>query len=392
MLQEYIHRFNNEDELNEYVMSSYTLPFVSTTVVGTGANSSITVNYNLREIKEYLTFEIVSGGTLYWKAGNTAKTIEVQINDGEWTSITSSSDNGGSGTTIGELVTGDIIKFRAVNGNYGGSSISASNRFTHTPDFCYYAYGNIMSIINQNNYVINRAFSNGYTFRALFYYNNIMIHPYKQLLFPATTIQNGSYMEMFICCRKLTKSPSLPAKIMKEYCYESMFSGCTSLEKLPELPATVLAVRCYSSMFQGCNKITEIPDDYLPLTTLYSQCYAGMFYGCKGLTDVSNLKLPATTLAARCYTGMFWYCSNLTKAPELPAPTLVDRCYTYLFEGCTKLNYIKCLATDISANVCTNRWTTNVAASGTFVKHPDMENWTTGRDGIPSNWTVENAT
>jgi hypothetical protein len=62
-----------------------------------------------------------------------------------------------------------------------------------------------------------------------------------------------------------------------------------------------------------------------------------------------------------------------------------------MFRGCTKLNYIQCLATNISASKCTNNWVSGVAASGTFVKDPSMESWTTGNSGIPSNWTVEDA-
>jgi hypothetical protein len=63
-----------------------------------------------------------------------------------------------------------------------------------------------------------------------------------------------------------------------------------------------------------------------------------------------------------------------------------------MFMGCTSLNYIKCLATDISAENCTSSWVHNVAASGTFVKPADTDWGEKGSgDGIPSGWTVENA-
>jgi hypothetical protein len=62
-----------------------------------------------------------------------------------------------------------------------------------------------------------------------------------------------------------------------------------------------------------------------------------------------------------------------------------------MFRGCTKLNYIKCLATDMSATNCTTDWVVNVAPTGTFVKHPDMDNWTTDANGIPSGWDVQDA-
>jgi hypothetical protein len=86
---------------------------------------------------------------------------------------------------------------------------------------------------------------------------------------------------------------------------------------------------------------------------------------------------------------MFYGCTGLTQAPELPATNLASHCYQYMFQSCTSLNYIKCLATDISANTCTSGWVNGVSGSGTFVKDPNMNSWTTGIDGIPTGWTVQ---
>ena len=95
-------------------------------------------------------------------------------------------------------------------------------------------------------------------------------------------------------------------------------------------------------------------------------------------------------LAEGCYQHMFYGCTSLTTAPELPATTLVEGCYQNMFIDCRNLNHIKCLATDISANSCTNFWVSGVAASGTFVKNANMSSWRTGSsNGIPRNWTVE---
>lgn len=88
---------------------------------------------------------------------------------------------------------------------------------------------------------------------------------------------------------------------------------------------------------------------------------------------------------------MFNGCSSLTTAPELPATTLVDWCYGYMFLDCTKLNYIKMLATDISATTCLTMWVRGVASNGTFVKNPAMTTLPTGTSGIPSGWTVVDA-
>lgn len=116
-----------------------------------------------------------------------------------------------------------------------------------------------------------------------------------------------------------------------------------------------------------------------------------LFLGCTGLVDASNLVLPATTLYDVCYSGMFSGCTSLTIAPELPATILVYRCYRNMFRDCTSLNHIKCLATDISAPGCVSTWVKNVSTTGTFVKNPAMNDWTTAVSGIPEGWTVQDA-
>ena len=113
-----------------------------------------------------------------------------------------------------------------------------------------------------------------------------------------------------------------------------------------------------------------------------------MFFYYMGIVDASNLILPATTLTEGCYNMMFQYCTSLVNAPELPATTLVTNCYNYMFNECSSLSYIKCLATDISAEGCTAGWVSNVAASGIFEKAANMEDWTTGYDGIPEGWII----
>jgi hypothetical protein len=127
----------------------------------------------------------------------------------------------------------------------------------------------------------------------------------------------------------------------------------------------------------------------LPSTTLASSCYNTMFDGCTSLTTAPEL--PATTLANSCYTSMFKGCNSLTEAPELPSTILENYCYFCMFEGCSKLNYIKMLATDISAYNCLNNWVLGVASRGTFIKNASMTSLPNGENGIPYDWSVENA-
>ena len=112
-----------------------------------------------------------------------------------------------------------------------------------------------------------------------------------------------------------------------------------------------------------------------------------MFAGCYALIKAPSV-LRANSLEDGCYSYMFYRCESLTTAPFLPATTLVNNCYDHMFTRASKLNYVKMLATDISATSCLDGWLGGVAATGTFVKHPNMNDLST----IPNNWTVENAT
>ena len=224
--------------------------------------------------------------------------------------------------------------------------------------------GNINSLLYGDSFNGQTEFPSGvgtYTFTKLFS-GNTRIRSAEQLLLPATTLANQCYYSMFYNCTALTTAPAiLPANTLANQCYYRMFSSCILLTNAPALPATTLAQGCYQYMFQGCRALTAAP-----------------------------AILPATTLAQGCYQEMFNSCRALATAPALPATTLVQNCYNSMFNSCINLNYIKCLATDISASNCTTDWVNNVAASGTFVKNPNMSSWATGTSGIPSGWVVKN--
>ena len=123
-----------------------------------------------------------------------------------------------------------------------------------------------------------------------------------------------------------------------------------------------------------------------PTSILKTDCYSGMFSLCTALSKAPEL--PATTLAEWCYNEMFIGCASLIKSSELPATKLVRECYSGMFYGCASLNYIKCLANDISAYDCMEDWVYNVSSSGTFVKLQGIE-FKIGSSGIPQGWIVQ---
>ena len=60
-----VHKFNTVNEFNTYVDNDYEEPFVCNKV-GNGVETTYhNTTYNLKYIAKPLTFEIVSGGTLY---------------------------------------------------------------------------------------------------------------------------------------------------------------------------------------------------------------------------------------------------------------------------------------------------------------------------------------
>lgn len=149
---------------------------------------------------------------------------------------------------------------------------------------------------------------------------------------------------------------------------------------------TLNASSAFTQMFQGCRELTTAENLILPATALTAGCYRYMFQTCTKLTKTPEL--PATILANYCYESMFNNCFLLTDAPVLPATTLTNYCYQYMFQSCSNLNYIKCLATNISATRCVRSWVLSISSTGTFVKKVGVS-WPTGADGIPSGWTVE---
>ena len=198
----------------------------------------------------------------------------------------------------------------------------------------------------------------------------------------------AKFIQLFEDCTQLISAPDLPATILAPYCYRYMFHNCEALTQAPALPATNLSGGCYWGMFQKCTSLTAAPA--LPASELAPICYAYMFAECSSLTDAPAL--PATTLDTECYQFMFWNCTSLTQAPVLPATTVARKAYQWMFWHCTSLNYIKMMATDISATDCLRDWVLGVPSSGTFVKNSaaTWENFY-GTSGIPEGWNVQTA-
>lgn len=388
-MSKYIHLFKTKAEFRDAYLNHYKEPWLSCTE-DTGK-----VSFNKRKptLKDPFTIEFYGDGVISWNIGN--RTVLCSKNKGEWQSMT--------GNLQIQVVNGDTLEFLGNNENYSGCSINTGVK--------YVAFGNINSLISSDNFENIEALTSENTFKELFKLSRIVSAEY--LILPATTLSSYCYGGMFNKCTDLVTAPALPATTLAASCYHNMFQGCTSLVMAPELPATELATECYSYMFQGCRSFVTAPK--LLATTLAQKCYNSMFCGCINLTTAPELpattlvygcyqnmfnnclnlvtapELPATTLASSCYEGMFSGCKNLTTAPELPAITLVSYCYKLMFQSCKNLSYIKAMFTTTPASLYTQMWVSGVKATGTFVKNSEATWDVTGKNGVPTGWTVETA-
>ena len=326
------------------------------------------IDWNSKEIvdytTEYLTFNILSAGTINWTASKTsiAKTIDYKLNGGEWVSITS--NTGSSAPTI-TVNSGDKIQFRGSNAQYAIDYYSNYNSFGGSASF--EAEGNIMSLIYGDDFKNNSTISSTYAFASLFRDCTKLVSA-ENLVLPTTTLVDCCYFYMFYNCASLTTAPKeLPATTLANSCYAYMFDSCKSLTTAPVLPATTLASSCYDNMFRNCSSLTTAPA--LPATTLANSCYIYMFYNCASLTSAPAL--PATTLATYCYRYMFGGCSSLTTAPELPATTLASSCYDGMFSNTNVLP--DCSNIDFASSTVVARGGLKGLFSGTKVTDNDLE-------------------
>lgn len=416
---------------------SYSARTTSLVLSGNTKSINVPVVQECLNINDYLTLEIKSQGWLYWQLYGISdqsykKYIEYSKNGGPWTNFV----NGG--IYVNE---GDIIRCRGNNSTVGNNCFNGSVRFDVS--------GNIMSLLNDNVFYMAFSLVTAQTFLYLFAGSNV--EDASRLILPATSLTESCYEGMFRSCNRLKHAPmGLPAKTLQRRCYSEMFKGCTALTDAPVFSAVInadsccyamfmnctslttapelqrsgnysfrdmfngctslttvqkelgqtdipLSEYCYERMFKDCTSLKKAPD--LPAINLAPYCYHNMFEGCTSL--VVPPKLPATSLeppylpitgftASYCYYGMFANCVSLEKAPDLPIESIYNNCYKEMFSGCTNLNYIKCLATNMSS-ACTNNWVSGVGAPGRFIKKETMNSWNYSDSGIPYGWAVGDA-
>ena len=392
---------NTEDADNWQAKVGNAEEFSVLPLQGVAEDDSVTLAYNgTRKVKSIevveveapadevtlatpLTLEALTVGTI--KVNQPKNGMQYSLNGGAKTAVTTDAINVAAGDKVAFFGTGTNIT------SYNSTSIAGGTAEVK-------AYGNIMSLVDEENFATAITLTTSNAFSSLFKDNGKLTDA-SDLLLPAETLAMSCYSSMFNSCTSLTAAPALPATTLAMSCYLSMFRNCTSLTAAPQLPASTLASSCYNSMFYGCTSLTAAPElpattlvpscylkmfysctnlntaPALPATTLAQNCYEEMFYSCQALTAAPEL--PATTLTYSCYRFMFGSCTSLTSAPVLPATTLTGYCYQSMFTGCSKLSSVTCRATNISADQCLNSWLSNAgtqASSPKLYVDPSMTN------------------
>lgn len=191
------------------------------------------------------TFEVLSAGTISWRAGlfATHRTIQYSINDGSWISITSST----AGATF-NVAAGDKIRFKGTNSTYSTSSAGTfANTFGGTTAQVK-VYGNIMSLTNGDNFQSANTFSATYVFTNFLNFSAIV--DAEHLILPATALTEGCYMGM-LANSNITVAPILPATILARNCYNQMFDQCSKLNYIKCLAINIYANNSTNNWVRG---------------------------------------------------------------------------------------------------------------------------------------------
>lgn len=383
-------RLTDTDDIVSTKKGSKDITFKQSTILNLGPISKIEPRYLTfsAESEQTFTMNFQPDKAAAFTLGD-GEYFEYRVGNDQWNKFTETKSGvtfGGAGKDL--QLRGTSRKGTAESDDEKRTTISFGN---DTKVSC---SGDIRTLVNYKDY--ENANTSNARFCNLF--NNCLQLTSAPDL-PATELASKCYYCMFKNCKSLTTAPAeLPAKTLADECYESMFAFCSSLTSAPaKLPAEALAERCYYGMFCECSKLANAPD--LPATTLADECYRDMFSGCTALTKAPEL--PAETLAAYCYYGMFCGCSKLTTAPALPATTLAPGCYQEMFSGCSALSSVTMLATDVSADMCLEKWLdeagTNVQGAAptltlynSDVYNKILEQNNNGFNYLPEEWMYYN--
>lgn len=198
---------------------------ISFDAVGGSATISVQSNVDWQigaDAPTYLTFEIINGGYLNWKAYSSSNLKQIYYSkDGgsTWTAHNSST----SGNKI-YVDSGDVVLIKGDNNAYSNDSNYYNTFSGSTASFN--LRGNIMSLIDSENFgELTTADTN--TFSYMF--AGTSVADASSLVLPIDEVGAWSYAHMFEGCTSLTKGPQILASSFGYHTCDSMFKNCSSL-------------------------------------------------------------------------------------------------------------------------------------------------------------------
>ncbi len=221
-----------------------------------------------------LTFEAAADGvTVKFKDVDediVAPNVEYSLDGG----ITWKDDLTADGVTL--AAAGDKISFRGTNETYGADDYYDCYRFELSAET--FVYGNVMSLINKDNYPTNKTLTADYAFERMFYMQENLKNKDDdhQIFLPATTLTRYCYNSMFAYCESLTTAPELPAKTLAERCYWGMFDDCKKLSSVTCKATDLSADLCLFAWLNGAGTDESVTSKTIYISSAYSAYIAAM--------------------------------------------------------------------------------------------------------------------
>lgn len=312
--------------------------------------------------QDYFTMEIITGGTMILRAGSS---YYYSLNGGAWQDLDTTWSVYSNDCRSYTLNDGDVIRFKGSNASassFGNARFGLTIRAN--------VYGNIASLVCGDSFT-GVTEGSGYTFTNLFERTSGIGSPFivnaRYLVLPFWTGASSIYSMMFYEQEELVTAPEhIFLREIPHMGCNAMFAGCDALVTAPQIHARTLASTGDSHcmrMFKDCGNLVNQPGALRP-KNVYTNSYNEMFLNCYALEEAPVI-----------------YADDINSSGALNS----------MFKNCGNLEYVKAMFTTEPGSYCTADWMSGVAQTGVFVKNPEASWDVRGVNGVPTGWTIQDA-
>lgn len=173
------------------------------------------------DLKDPLTIEATENGeiNLYLNV-DLSEPIYYSVNGGEKQVVNVLDVEKGVKYTTVTVKTGDKVQVFSRNNTMMQDYVHGEGFEIFFDTECY-VYGYVMSLISpDDNWKDNREIKKPYALASLLSHTNIVTHPTRRLMLPATKLSKSCYTHMFDNS-EIEVAPELPATTLAESCYEA---------------------------------------------------------------------------------------------------------------------------------------------------------------------------